>query len=992
MAFTPGSYSQPLRFQSYTTSQGLSQNSVYSICQTADRLMWFGTQDGLNRFDGQRFENIFTTAGIDSNTVYSKFINALAVDPNDMIWIGTTEGLVLYDRFTNKILNLHRKYKAFAGVGNANIHQFLMDDQNQLWILSREGRLWSYSFDTHTGKEYKPFDHDSYITKDIQGKVYVSSDKNIYVCTGSTFKNLNLNTKYSNTIHSIPCIQGVHDDLWAIVNGNDLIRIKTDKNNEIIQIKYIKQEFPGMIWPKDMRLIHASDRNTVWIGSRSRGLLKLNEDAKTCSYSSELNKISTLQSQFILSIYTDMQGLTWIGESVGGIAKYDNANTLFELYRIEKSPDNLVTDNAIFSIHSPNDVDFYCGTLIGGVLHQNIKTGYYKYLIPDESNEESKNVYKIIQDGNTLWIATWAGLYMYNVSAKSFTYYSNASDVKTLKLYTILKLNQTNTLLAGGENGGIKLFDLKSHIWSDVKYKDSTLKNVEFKVRHSQQIKDEVWLATEKKNLIIYNISAGSLTFLPQYEKIAATARHFLVEQEYLWIATDHGLIQSNKNTHEIKKVWNMTSGLPNDVIYSVINDDNDFIWLSSNNGISKIYPGTGVIENHNENAGLQGKEFNTAACFKDAQGNIWMGGVNGMNKINPIIETPVFRTTKPIIRSIKVMNKEWHADSSAPYIKKVNLPYNQNMLDIEFQSPDFSQTENIDYYSKMDGVDSGWVALGKRNYLSYSQLNPGKYVLHLQAKNINQSRSETTLLHIYIDTPWYKTVWFTLMTLGILGYLIYLLYNFRVNQILQVERMRQRISADLHDDIGASLTSISVLSKMATVTLMDKNMLDKYLMSISDQASHVTDSLRDIVWSIQPQNDKLQQLIDRMKKFAGQILESKNIQYVFDDQQILNKDLSLDIQARQNIYLVFKEILNNLVKHADSTKVNIKLSSQVSNLTIGIQDNGKGFDPTLVTRGNGLSNMKNRTENIHGQFTMYSEIGKGTKIECTFPINHINM
>jgi signal transduction histidine kinase len=287
-----------------------------------------------------------------------------------------------------------------------------------------------------------------------------------------------------------------------------------------------------------------------------------------------------------------------------------------------------------------------------------------------------------------------------------------------------------------------------------------------------------------------------------------------------------------------------------------------------------------------------------------------------------------------------------------------------------------------------MDGVDTGWVKLGKRNYMSFARLLPGSYTLRIIANNINQRQSKEKALQIIIDPPWFQTWWFNALSVLIIGTAGYFIYNFRINQLMKLERMRQRISADLHDDIGASLTTINVLSKMVSSHDMEKSVLNKYLGQISDQAGHVTESLRDIVWSIQPQNDKLQNLLDRMKKFAGQILESKNINYNFNISGIHSKEQVLDIETRQNVYLIFKEILNNIVKHSQATETSIVMSSTPKSLQIEIKDNGIGLDDSTITKGNGLNNMKQRAEKLKGTIKIGPFDSKGTAILCTIPIN----
>lgn len=979
--------SQPLRFQSYTTSQGLSQNSVYCIAQTSDQFIWFGTQDGLNRFDGMKFTKVQPKFSVGTILEYTKFFSALAVDQNDRLWTGTTEGIAIYERYTNQFIAPEKIYSGFISPGRSTISQIIVDDKNRIWILFQAGKVLGFDISLNSMIPVEQSTPIHAVTQDINGNVFFSSSNEIFRFQFGTLIPQQISEIIDISKVEITQIQGIGDKLWAILNGSEIYTFQI-MDGRLHTGQSLRSKYQQAVWPQDMRLLHQSDRNTIWIGTRSNGIIKLNESNKSVLQSSNSNISNSLKSQFVLSIYTDVQGITWIGESAGGIAKFDNSNTFFDLYRIDRNKDGSIADNSLFSIYSPNDIDFYSGTLVGGLLHQNILTGDANHYIPDEKNIESKNIYSIIPaHQDHLWLATWGGLYLFNLKTKSFTPFSLTDDVRTTELYSILPLDE-NTLLTGGNQKGLRLFHIKSHLWSKPKYKSDTADLLDFKARYMQRVNDKIYIATENKNFIEYNPITGSIQEFPQFQHLSGNARHFIKINSTLWIATDNGLIQADWDSKSVIKLWNTSVGLANDVIYSVMNDEYDYIWVSSNEGISKIYPMTGVIENYNENAGLQGKEFNTASCYKDGNGNIWMGGVNGLNKIKPVMETPVAHTSAPIITSIKVMNRELISDTQSSYLSKIRLPFDQNMIDIEFQSPDFSQTENIDYYSKMDGVDTGWVKLGKRNYLSFAQLLPGNYTLRVIANNINQRQSNEKILQIRIDPPWFKTWWFNLLSVLIIGTAGYFIYNFRINQLMKLERMRQRISADLHDDIGASLTSINVLAKMASSHEMEKTTLNKYLTQISEQAGHVTESLRDIVWSIQPQNDKLQHLLDRMKKFAGQILDSKNINYSFNITDIHSKDQALDIETRQNVYLIFKEILNNIVKHSQATETRILMSTTPKFLSMVIVDNGIGLDDSNLSQGNGLINMKQRAEKLKGKLKIESANRNGTSINCEIPLN----
>jgi len=267
---------QPLRFQSYTTSQGLSQNSVYSIAQTSDKFIWFGTQDGLNRFDGMKFTKVIPQSGTGTSLEYSKFFSALAVDQNDRLWTGTSEGIAIYDRYTNTFWAPEKIYSGFVSPGREYISLIMIDDKNRIWILIQDGKL--YGFDLVLNKMI-PLENSpriNSITQDINGNVFLASAHEIYTFDNGKLIAQQIKAKITQKKTQIIHIQGIGDRLWAIINGSEIYMFDID-DGRLDKGQSLNQKYPQEKWPVDMRLIHQSDRNTIWIGTRSSGIIKLNE-------------------------------------------------------------------------------------------------------------------------------------------------------------------------------------------------------------------------------------------------------------------------------------------------------------------------------------------------------------------------------------------------------------------------------------------------------------------------------------------------------------------------------------------------------------------------------------------------------------------------------------------------------------------------------------------------------------------------------------------
>ena len=475
-------FCQNLYFQSYSSAQGLSQNSVYSIAQTKDGFMWFGTQDGINRFDGKKFI-VFTPFIVNSNSQkkesgrFSKMITALYADKNDWLWFGTTYEIGLYNRYINKFIYPADVYKGFALPAGTWITKILEDNNDNIWIVSKNTGLFCYNKITKAMVPLKwQGNHPEKITAfccDKNGKIWAASGNEIYFFENAVFKSVGLKNQLPREKVDVIAMEIVDNIPWVIINASKIMLLKTESNNTYSVTDFTK-EFKGKKYLTDANTIHQSDLNTVWIGSRSEGLIKINLTTKSFENAGALGTVNSLKTQFILSFFTKEQKITWVGLSGGGIAKYDLQKIQFSLWRNEALPPKPSPDNMLFSVFSENDEDFYMGTLTGGLLHTNVKNGSSHYYLPPSYKYESgnKNIYEIIDGGeNILWLATWAGLYSFNKTSKIFTQYADTADDQTKQLCSIIKLKNTNKILAGGYNGGLRIFNLDTHKWKNARMK-----------------------------------------------------------------------------------------------------------------------------------------------------------------------------------------------------------------------------------------------------------------------------------------------------------------------------------------------------------------------------------------------------------------------------------------------------------------------------------------------------------------------------------------
>ena len=948
-------YGQNLYFQSYSSAQGLSQNSIYSIAETKEGFMWFGTQDGLNRFDGKNFitirpVNSKTDSASSAIQGYSKMITALLADSKDKLWTGTTQGLSIYDRYTLQFILPQRVYKGFLIPDKLNITRILEDKQGRIWITAGNNGLFCYSIKLQkmlpvvwaaaTPKNI------SALTEDSNGNIWASAEKEIYKLEQLTFKPVEVVTKNGGQKILILDMLAVNNDIWVIEKTAGVLLLHPLPGNRCFASGFSK-EFKGQKYLADARLLHQSDSGTVWIGSRTEGVMKVNLTTKNFEYAGATGNGYSLKSQFVLSFFTNRQRITWIGLS-GGIGKYDMQKVQFSLWRNEPEANKPMPDNKIFSIFSGNDEDFYSGTLTAGLLHRNIKTGAYSYYQPPVARElqsDAKNIYTIIGDENNplLWMATWGGLYSFNTLTKKFTQYTNPANEQTTQLCSVIRLKKKHCLLAGGYRNGLALFNLDTKQWEPCNDSKQVLRDKMLRVRYIKETEDGVvYMSTEAQNLVKYNYLTGAFTFFPSLQKISGTSRYFSIDSVFCWIATDDGLIQAEAGTMRIIKVWNTDNGLPNNVVYAVVPDDYGRIWISTNNGIGVIDYKNNTCKIFTEDDGLQSAEFNTASCYKDKKGRIWMGGFNGLNMVDPGQIVANNYSPSPLFTKILVMNAPLQADSAVTYIHAVNLHYRQNFISIEFQSPNFSQTENIVYNYMLQGVDTGWVNNDKRNFVNYTQLKPGNYTFKVKCRNTNYIWSPVSTLQIIISPPWFQTWWFYLFAFLTIASMLYIFFRQRIKSVQYKASVKQKITeteiAALKAQMNPHFMFNCINSIDAFIQSNDKYNATLYLNKFAKLIRNVLDSSKQNAVNFTKDVDTLKLYLE-LEELRH---ENKFSTTVDIDPELMNSDYKVPPLIVQPF--VENAILHGLKnKEGNRGRLHIGIKRDENNIEYTITDNGIG-------------------------------------------------
>jgi signal transduction histidine kinase/ligand-binding sensor domain-containing protein len=494
----------------------------------------------------------------------------------------------------------------------------------------------------------------------------------------------------------------------------------------------------------------------------------------------------------------------------------------------------------------------------------------------------------------------------------------------------------------------------------------------------------------------------------PSQEKTLSNQRIFSIlpspihSDNIIWLGTDgNGLLKFNKKSQKTEQ-FTQKEGLPNNVIYGILPDYKNNLWLSTNQGLCLFNPSTYQTRDFSLEDGLPLMEFNRYAYCKDEQGMLYFEGQGKIIKVNP----PEFyrdrKASKVLINRFKILNQEidynqestlapqlkFRLDSPISQSKKITLPHQAIMFSLGFSMLDLSSPNENKYQYRLSGFNEEWLDAGVEQEATFTNLNPGNYIFEVRGLNSYDVWSEPTLLQIEMLAPWYQTIWFSLLLLITLSSLLYLLYKYRVNELLRVERMRNEIAQDLHDEMGSTLSSISLYS--AVMQKHIKNLspkADQMLAKIIENTSSMMSSMNDMVWSIKADNDNFESVTNRLRAFAVSLAESQNMKLSFEVNSDAEK-LELGMQERKNIYLIFKEAINNAAKYSEASKIRVVIQLKQKVLLVSAQDNGIGLEASarnqeqLSLSGNGIAGMQARAKQIKADFFIQSSKGKGCIVE----------
>jgi ligand-binding sensor domain-containing protein len=1007
------SSAQQLSFETLTVRNGLSSNEVTCVYEDKDHFMWIGTRDGLNRFDGRIF-TIFRNKPDDANSLSGNFIVSMVQDKQGILWIATKDGgLTRYDSHAGEgkeFRQFKNSSKDSTSIATNRLNCLYDWDENYLLIgaeafpgifLNKKTFEFTYWEHLKTGlhpKFCKPskgvaFNWIQHIEEADSNTIYVS------LLTNGTLLKVNKATGELTALHNTP------QDVLSI---NDFIIT----NNRLWMCSWNVGLFTQVdtftntasrISPINDLLICIANYNKDFLlaGTRSSGLYLVNKTSgQAVLYDKSILQQHSIPSNKINSIYIDSRGIVWVGTSAG-LAKFNKQEWLFN----ESEFTDPETDCTILHSHRFNNGSIALNTSKGMFLSDSTQTTFTNLTF------KTHNI-SIVPD--------------YLLETKS-----TDIKLKSGELY-----NKPATLL--GTEIGFYIWEQKSNLIKEVYtmhplgfpidfYKDGVFQ-VKQLLQDTIMGKPVIWMPVLGFGLGVYDITTGQLNYFIKQDTGTTNpignnlARRIAKDKQgNIWVATAGGLFRWNRSNGEpcnkfdafINEPGNKNS-IPNNDVNDVWCDDNNHIWLTLNSGGLCEFNGTKFIQYLPTNP-VSSATF--LGIYPDNRNRLWIITKNGLEIFDKSTKqfshmdvndglsntslTPHFSNAVNGIVSFTAGNRvftfkpsEMLFDNIYPqvylagmdvfgksYLQQaltggVFLKPNQRFVNFTVSALQFNFPATVRFQYKLEGLDENWNS-SDDGEIKYTNLPWGKFKLLVRVSNPSGNfGGETKLAEFTIATPFYATWWFICLCIAATGGVIYLVYRYRINQLLAMQKVRNKIARDLHDDIGSTLGSISFFSEAAKQQLLQQNTTgaEKMLGKIGDTSREMIDNMSDIVWSVNPNNDSLKHLLERMRVFASDLVASAEIMLHFKyDEQIAGMKLSME--QRKNIYLVFKETIYNSVKYADCKNIYIEVSKHASSMQMVIRDDGKGFDVNNYTskNGNGLRNMKHRATEIEALYDIQS-------------------
>jgi signal transduction histidine kinase/ligand-binding sensor domain-containing protein len=991
-------YPTDIHFQGYLGDDRMIGKQVWQTFTDSRGFLWISGTNGLYRFDGVGLKE-YRHRVDDSTSIPSNGTMYFAEDAQQRIWITSFAGLCYYNPRTDKFTTIP---SAVYNMLIATPMFLCMAKDQRLWF--GDGR-WLVSLDTRTmhTKTYSVFDPEdslsveggSVIIEDKEGKLWVACNDALYHFDPAT----SMSTYYSlgntpeNHKRTGPVVDMLLDNGFIWISSSQTGFSRFNIKDRTIR-HYSATTNPNELYSMtDIEPVNGDTLHRyLWVATKRLGLAVFDklEGRFVRFFRSEDKRSGALSFNNCSTLQEDGQGILWVATE-RGLNKYDrNSQKITSVFPPQYFSDVDWSHSMRFFI--PSTADPWIGLLF---THGD---GYYRY---DFVHSRVLSAFRVSKDRTDVAedFIDWA--------------FRDSRGRVWCATHTVMKLLQENGKFVrsfnsvwNGEKELPARFDFEGaedkqgRVWKTTTeglaiFSESRqrfeLANLHFRDLPDSLLLDrydeitvarngELWLSSRNKGGIVILDVVGRKARLiekledPVKKKRLGIVNHIVLSGPYVWMAEASSVWRYDTSTGQAT-MYNEADGIADDQLTDLLIDKTGKIWVATYRGISVWDEQKQRFISFNMKHGLAEEVANSLFLLPD--GRIMISGLGRYSVVDPANIRSNPNQYPIVITSAKINDRE-----IIPFAQPgiIHLDYDQNVLSFDYRLLNYSNSLDNTYRYQLVGFDKDWVNAGTRTSAFYTNLPPGHYTFRVMGANSDGIWSETTAqIQFDIATPWWQTWWFKGLAIAAVVALAYYLYRLRLQKALAIERTRLRIARDLHDDVGSALSSIYMMNTVATKKIeTDPDTARRMSEKAGNTSLDMMNTMSDIIWSINPVNDNMQQMIHRMREFAINTLEAKGINCVFTTDKKI-EDSRLSMELRHDLYLVFKELVNNAAKYSGAQNCNIELQYTDGQLQLAVSDDGHGFDQTLPHKGNGLNNIKKRCENMQAEHRLYTKEGEGT-------------
>ena len=778
-----------LRFDHISIEQGLSQSSVKVIFQDRRGFLWFGTEDGLNRFDGYNVK-IYKPDPDAINSLSDRWINSIVEDREGYLWIATRLGLNRYDPRTEEFIRfVHDDANPVSLIDN-HINVLHIDKNDNLWIGTTSGLdLFDRANGSFKHYVYSPSQQEGISGKSItalyedsRGRFWVGTDRgglNRFDPSNNRFipyQNMPDDSSTISSNHVTAIVEDRRSALW-VGTAEGLNKFHPDSGTFERFMHNDKDD--QSIASHVIRDLYVDITGNLWIAT-SKGLDRLAMGGKRfIHYRHDPTFSQSLSEDDVLSIYEDRGGILWVGTWGGGVNKYDRLRDYFAYYRNDPQNTNSLSDNAIISVYSDSDGYAWVGTADEGLNRLTRSTGQVVHYRNDPNRPQtisSDSIYSMVEDHDRfLWIGTANGLDRFDRNSFSFEHFQrdpeNPASLSANRVYEVYVDGQNNVWV--GTIAGLDLFDRKTETFIHFQPKPGNPNSLSGSGVNSiyEDKEGNLWVGTWESGLNKFNPQTGQFTRYRYDARNKEGLSSDVILSIYedtkgrVWIGTGGGGLNLYRPETDTFTYYLEKDGLPNGVVYGILEDSQGHLWLSTNFGISRFDPETKTFRNFDAGDGLQSNEFNSGAYAKGRGGELYFGGINGLTVFHPLSIEDSPYLPQVTLTSLTQDDNPIATEFSVETTQNITLTWPQNSFEFEFAALGYNQPNKNQYAYILEGFDTNWHFIGTKRDGRYTNLPGGKYTLLLKASNSDGIWNAAPVrINVTVIPPFWQTTWFRVL------------------------------------------------------------------------------------------------------------------------------------------------------------------------------------------------------------------------------------